>query len=170
MSKLIILSLLLILPASQSFAQFNSISCQVNDIVVETKSKKDCKTIGGEALKNYMFVINFDSGSYKDGKLRLNGNGTSNVIYFTDRPDRDSGHMGVKKFKSIWTKGINSFKSDPPNATLSVIVEGKDSNSIMVLSHPEIDHNSIEFDVKKIEGVPPASFNTGGLFIDPLSY
>ena len=169
MSKLLIITILIILPASQSFAQFNSIPCQVNEILVETKSKKDCKTIGGEALKNYMFVINFDSGSYKDGKLRLNGNGTSNVIYFTDRPDRESGHMSVKKFKSIWTKGINSFKSDPPNATLSVIEKGKDSNSIMTISNPVVIGNSLEFEVKKIEGVPPASFNTGGLFIDPLA-
>ena len=85
-------------------------------------------------------------------------------------PERESGHMSVKKFKSIWTKGINSFKSDPPNATLSVISEGKDKNSVMVISNPKIIKNSIVFDVKKIEGEPPASFNTGGLFIDSLDF
>jgi len=153
---------------SPAFAEFNTVSCNVNNILVETKNSGDCKNIGGEALKNYMFVINFDTGSFEKGKLRLNGNGTSNVIYFTDRPERKSGHMSVIKFKSIWARGINSFKSDPPNATLSVIVGGKDKNSVMVISNPEIYQNSIEFDVIKIDGEPPSAFKTGGLFIDPL--
>ena len=168
MLKVLFAMLILCLFTSPAFAEFNTVSCSVNEILVETKNKEDCKKIGGEALKNYMFVINFDNGSYKDGKLRLNGNGTSNVIYFTDRPDRESGHMSVKKFKSIWTKGINSFSSDPPNATLSVIINAEDSNSVMVISNPAIDKNSIIFDVEVSEGTPPASFNTGGLFIDPL--
>ena len=168
MKKLILLSVFLFISSSTVFAAFNTVTCKVNNVVVEAKDRQDCESIGGEALNNYMFVINFDTGSYKDGKLRLNGNGTSNVIYFTDRPDRESGHMSVKKFKSIWTKGINSFKSDPPNATLSAIIKGKDSNSIMIISNPVVIDSSIEFDVKEIEGIPPASFNTGGLFIDPL--
>jgi len=150
-----------------AFAEFNTVTCNVKNIQVETKNTEDCKNIGGVPIKNYMFVINFDTGSFENGKLRLNGNGTSNVIFFTDRPDRESGHMSVKKFKSIWTKGINSFNSDPPNATLSVIFGGKDKNSTMIISNPEIIQNSIVFDVTKIEGEPPASFNTGGLFIDP---
>lgn len=153
---------------SSAFAKFNTVSCKVNNILVETKNNEDCKNIGGVALKNYLFVINFDTGTFEKGKLRLNGNGTSNVIYFTDRPERESGHMSVKKFKSIWTRGINSFKSDPPNATLSVISGGKDKNSVMVISNPEIIQDSIEFNVKVIEGKPPATFNTGGLFIDSL--
>jgi len=156
--------------ASPAFAEFNTVSCNVNNILVETINSGDCKNIGGVALKNYMFVINFDTGSFEKGKLRLNGNGTSNVIYFTDRPEWESGHMSVIKFKSIWTRGINSFKSDPPNATLSIIVGGKDKNSVMVISNPETDQNSIEFDVIKIDGEPPAIFKTGGLFIDPLQF
>lgn len=168
MKKLILLSVFLYILTSPAFATLSTVSCKVKNVVVETKDSKDCKAIGGEAIKNYMFVINFDNGSYKDGKLRLNGNGISNVIYFTDRPDRESGHMSVKKFKSIWTKGINSFKSDPPNATLSAIFQEKDLNSVMVISNPRIDNNSIIFDVEISEGTPPATFNTGGLFIDPV--
>ncbi len=168
MKRILVLLLVFSIYYSPAFAQFNTVSCSVNEIMVETKDKEDCKKIGGDALINYMFVINFDNGSYKNGKLRLNGNGTSNVIYFTDRPERESGHMSVKKFKSIWSKGINSFSSDPPNATLSAIIKGIDSNSIMVISNPVIDKNSIIFDVEISEGTPPASFNTGGLFIDSL--
>jgi len=170
MLRLFIPLVFFIIFTSTAFAQFNTVSCNVKNILVETKNSEDCKNIGGVELRNYLFVINFDTGTFDNGKLRLNGNGTSNVIYFTDRPERESGHMSVKKFRSIWTKGINSFNSDPPNAILSVISEGKDKNSVMIISNPKIIQNSIEFDVKKIEGEPPATFNTGGLFIDSLSY
>ena len=170
MLKVLLAVLIFNVCVSPVFADSNSISCDVNGITVDTKNKKDCKTIGGNVIKDYMFVINFDTGSYSEGKLRLNGNGTSNVIYFTDRPDRESGHMGVKKFHSIWNKGKNSFKSDPPNATLSVVEKGKDSNSVITISNPVLIGNSIEFDVVQIEGVPPGQFNTGGLFIDGFGY
>ena len=170
MLRLLVPLIIFCVCTSQAFAEFNTVSCNVNNILVETKNSEDCKNIGGVALKNYMFVINFDTGSFENGKLRLNGNGTSNVIYFTDRPERESGHMSVKKFKSRGARGINSGKSDTPNATLSVIVGGKDKNSIMVISNPEIYQNSIEFDVIKIDGEPPSAFKTGGLFIDPLQF
>ena len=170
MLRLILTLIIFTVCTSSAFAEFNTVSCNVKNILVETKNSEDCKNIGGVELRNYLFVINFDTGSFENGKLRLNGNGTSNVIYFTDRPERESGHMSVKKFRSIWTKGINSFKSDPPNATLSVVSEGNDKYSVMVISNPKIFQNSIEFDVKKIEGEPPAAFKTGGLFIDSLSF
>ena len=63
---------------------------------------------------NYLFVINFDSGTYKDGKLTLVGNGQSNVIYFSDKPVVESGHMGIKKFVEIWGEGEQNFNSIPP--------------------------------------------------------
>lgn len=54
---------------------------------------------------DYLFVINFDNGTYTEGKLTLNGNGQSNVIYFSDRPEVEAGHMGIKKFVKIWGQG-----------------------------------------------------------------
>jgi len=120
MKKILFSLFILALSASYSLGENARVYCKVKDITVETKSEEDCKKIGGRTLRSCLFVINFDNGSFDGKKLKLNGNGTSNVIYFTDRPDREAGHMGVKKFKCIWTRGINSFKSDPPNATLSL--------------------------------------------------
>ena len=168
MKNIILSFILLTLSASYSLSEEIKVNCKVKDTNVQTNSEEDCKKIGGKALRNYLFVINFDTGSFDGKKLQLNGNGTSNVIYFTDKPDRKAGHMGVNKFKSLWTKGINSFRSDPPNATLSVILDGKDSDSVMTISNPQIDDNSITFDLKEISGTPPDQFNTGGLFIDSL--
>ncbi|MGI9554318.1 MAG: hypothetical protein ACR2NC_05275 [Thermodesulfobacteriota bacterium] len=169
MKKLLLILFILTLSSTYSYGQETGVSCIIEDVRVEAKSEEDCKKIGGSTLRAYLFVINFDTGTFDGKKLRLNGNGSSNVIYFTDRPDREAGHMSVKKFKSIWTKGINSFNSDPPNATLSVIEKGKDSNSVMILKKPAIEENSIIFDVKLIEGSPPEKFDTGGLFIDSIN-
>ena len=168
MKKLILTFFLLTVSTSQGFSVQGSVPCRIKGITVEAKSSGDCKTIGGVPASSYLFVINFDTGSFDGKRLQLNGNGRSNVIFFTDRPERKAGHMGVKKFKSIWAKGINSFKSDPPNATLSIVINGRDSDNLMILSNPVTKDNSIIFDVSLIDGSPPETFNTGGLFIDPM--
>jgi len=67
----------------------------------------------------YLFVLGATSGSLKGGILTLNG--VPNVIYFSDRPVRKAGHKSVSEFIEMWEKGDDSFKADPPNATLSVL-------------------------------------------------
>jgi len=115
---------------------------------------------------NYLFVINFDNGTYADGKLTLNGNGQSNVIYFSDKPEVESGHMGIKKFVSIWGEGEQNFNSIPPNSTLSIIKDEVESNSVFIISNPKIDGTSIVFDAELVQGKPTAKFEAGGLFLD----
>ncbi len=66
----------------------------------------------------YLFVLSATSGSLKGDTLTLNG--VPNVIYFSDRPARKAGHMSVSKFVEMWNKQSDSFKADPPNATLSL--------------------------------------------------
>ena len=70
----------------------------------------------------YLFVISGTSGSLDGDKLTLNG--VPNVIYFSDRPARKAGHLSVSEFIEMWDKGVDSFKADPPNATL-FRVEGR---------------------------------------------
>jgi len=115
---------------------------------------------------NYLFVINFDNGTYADGKLTLNGNGQSNVIYFSDKPEVESGHMGIKKFVSIWEEGEQNFNSIPPNSTLSIIKDEVENNSVFIISNPKIDGTSIVFDAELVQGKPTAKFKAGGLFLD----
>jgi hypothetical protein len=115
---------------------------------------------------NYLFVINFDNGTYADGKLTLNGNGQSNVIYFSDKPQVESGHMGIKKFVTIWGEGEQNFNSIPPNSTLSIIKDEVENNSIFILSNPKVDVTAITFDAELVSGKPTAKFEAGGLFLD----
>ena len=57
MLKLLVLLLVISIYISPASAEFNTVTCNINEVIVETKDKEDCKKIGGEALKNYMFVI-----------------------------------------------------------------------------------------------------------------
>ncbi|MEM7009221.1 MAG: hypothetical protein AAF462_08830 [Thermodesulfobacteriota bacterium] len=115
---------------------------------------------------NYLFVINFDSGTYEKGKLSLNGNGQSNVIYFSDKPVLESGHMGIKKFVEIWGEGEQNFNSIPPNSTLSIIKDEVETNSVFILSNPTVDGAAIVFDAELVKGKPTKTFEAGGLFLD----
>lgn len=117
-------------------------------------------------VPDYLFVINFDNGTYSAGKLTLNGNGQSNVIYFSDRPEVEAGHMGMKKFVSIWGQGEENFNTLPPNCTLSVIKDEVETNSVFILSNPKVDGTAIIFDAKLVSGKPEPKFEAGGLFID----
>lgn len=115
---------------------------------------------------NYLFVINFDNGAYADGKLTLNGNGQSNVIFFSDKPEIESGHMGIKKFVTIWGEGEQNFNSIPPNSTLSIIKDEVENNSVFILSNPKVDGTAIIFDAELVSGKPTPIFDAGGLFLD----
>jgi hypothetical protein len=57
------------------------------------------------------------------------------VTWFTDRPNRDAGHMSVKTLASLWQQsGDDSFKSNPPNVALSF---GK-KTLIATMTNPKI--------------------------------
>ena len=110
----------------------------------------------------YLFVISGTSGSLDGDTLTLNG--VPNVIYFSDRPNRNAGHMSVSKFLEMWDKGSDSFKADPPNATLSML---KNEGIVVVeLISVEQKSGSVVFKVAVLEGTIPESFRTTSLFID----
>ena len=152
MKKLLAVVMLLAL----SFSFFGNSIAQEGSTSAKTEAAKP----------NYLFVINFDNGTYVDGKLTLNGNGQSNVIYFSDKPQVESGHMGIKKFVSIWGAGEQNFNSIPPNSTLSIIKDEVENNSVFILSNPEVSGTAIIFDAELVNGKPTAKFEAGGLFLD----
>ena len=57
------------------------------------------------------------------------------TVYFTDRPVRLAGHIKMSDYLKEWTAqaGKDSFKADPPNATLSVYEPGKPDNTVVVV-------------------------------------
>ena len=65
-----------------------------------------------------LFVQNALTGNFDGKTLTLKGVGPT--LFFSDRPDRVTGHLGTSEFVGHWDKGPDSFATNPPNATLSI--------------------------------------------------
>ncbi|MDA2920406.1 hypothetical protein MYX76_13100 [Desulfobacterota bacterium AH_259_B03_O07] len=116
----------------------------------------------------YLFVLSAASGSLKGDTLTLNG--VPNVIYFSDRPARKAGHMSLSEFIEMWDKGVDNFKADPPNATLSVLKKDGAKNVVVELMSVEKKNGSVVFKVAVLEGMSPESFKMSSLFLDGFPF
>lgn len=128
------------------------------------------KTIGkpqAQAPVPSLGVLNADGATLADGKLTLKGV-SHNVIVFADRPARAAGHEDLDAFVSRWGDGKDSFKKDPPNATISVLGGDKDgvTDAVVELSNPKLAGNDLTFDVKVLEGDLKGVDGPAALFID----
>ena len=124
--------------------------------------------IGCKDKPEFLFALSAQSGSF-DGKT-LTLKDIPLVIYFSDRPNRISGHISLKKFVKLWGKGTDSFKVDPPNATLSILDESGNRNAVIEISTPVLIKKTITFTVDILQGTIPTSFSAGSLFIDNWSF
>ena len=95
-------------------------------------------------------------------------NGVPNVLYFSDRPARVAGHLSLEKFVESWNKGTDSFKADPPNATLSVLTKEGAKNVVVELKSVQQKRGSVVFKAEVLDGVSPQTFNATAIFIDGL--
>jgi hypothetical protein len=104
--------------------------------------------------------------AFKDGVLTLK-DAAPMTVFFSDRPERLTGQVRNDLFAKLWSEGRNSFKSDLPNAALSVFnPQGQPAQAIMVLSNPRLDGKNIQYDARVLTGaIPPAGAETI-LFID----
>lgn len=125
----------------------------------ETKSAQSPKEVP------MMFVQSAKNVSFEGNKMTLKGIGPS-TIFFSDRPERITGHMSLQQFLKEWDQGKDSFKKDPPNATLSTFEEKKVNYLVVELSNPQLKGDDLTYDVKILDGTPPAKGGLASLFID----
>ena len=115
----------------------------------------------------YLFVQTAHAISSKGDKLTLHGVGPA-TLFFSDRPERIAGHGTTAELVQDWTVGEDSFASDPPNATLSILA-GEEINDIVVeLSDPVLADDNLTYTVKVLDGKLPASGGASSLFIDVI--
>lgn len=120
-----------------------------------------------EAVPEFMFVQNAQGASFSDGTLTLQG--VSPVtVFFSDRPDRIAGHGLTTEFVAKWGEGDNSFASDPPNASLSMVVGDEIVDVIAVLENPRLEGSDLLYDVELLDGEMPANAQGVSLFIDVI--
>lgn len=113
----------------------------------------------------FLFVQSAEGVTFADGRLTLTGVSPVTVL-FSDRPERLAGHMTTASFVPFWSEGENSFESDPPNANLSLLDGDAMQNVVVELHNPRLAGRDLSYDVKVLEGEPPAEGGAASLFID----
>ncbi len=113
----------------------------------------------------FLYVISATSGTYDGEMLTLIG--VPSVVYFSDRPYRIAGHVSLEEFVELWDESADSFETNPPNATLSVLEKNGKDNIVIELLNPVLTENGLSFQIEVINGEIPDSFGSSALFVDP---
>jgi hypothetical protein len=116
---------------------------------------------------DFLFVQSAKGMTFNKATNKLTLTGVSPVtVFFTDRPERIAGNMKTTAFIPFWGEGKDSFKSNPPNADISII-EGKTLKQIVVeLQDPVLKGGNLTYAVKVLEGEMPAKAADVSVFID----
>lgn len=124
----------------------------------------------------FLFVQTADSATLADGVLVMGGINPA-TLYFSDRPDRVAGHLTTEEFVATWGEGEDSFASNPPNATLSILTGAEPQEIVVTLTEPRIEDDALVYNVTIVEGADTATGGACSLFIDiigrpltPVSY
>jgi hypothetical protein len=114
-----------------------------------------------------LYVQTASSMSYDNGKLTLHSLAPT-TLFFSDRPNRVTGHVTSQDFVDSWGKGKDSFASDPPNASLSIFHPDGVSDVVVELKDPKLDGVDLIYTVEILDGEMPASGGPNSLFIDVI--
>lgn len=127
---------------------------------------------------DFLFVQTANSMTFDRATSKLTLHGVSPItVFFSDRPERIAGNMKTTAFVPFWSKGKESFLSDPPNADIS-IVEGESLRQVVaVLKDPVLKGSALSYTVKILQGDMPVKGSDVSVFIDvigmpltPVSY
>src|SRR5262244_4066259 len=102
---------------------------------------------------DFLFVqtakgMTFDKST---NKLTLEGI-SSTTLFFSDRPERIAGNMKTAAFVPFWSKGKDSFLSDPPNADISILEGDQLRQIVAVLQDPVLQGDNLNYTVKVLQG------------------
>jgi hypothetical protein len=128
---------------------------------------KDVKSIVEADEIEALYVQTAHGIGYEDGKLTLQTLAPT-TLFFSDRPDRVTGHITSREFVETWDKGPDSFASNPPNAVLSVFHPDGVSDIVVELQDPVLSGSELTYTVEILDGEMPASGGPISLFIDVI--
>jgi hypothetical protein len=103
-------------------------------------SSKSKFALAADDMADFLFVQTASAMAYDKAasKLTLQGVGGT-TLFFSDRPERIAGNMKTTAFVPFWSKGKDSFLSDPPNADLSIVEGSELKQVVLVLKEPELN-------------------------------
>jgi hypothetical protein len=139
---------------------------------------KSRSALAADEMADFLFVQTASAMTYDKAasKLTLQGVGGT-TLFFSDRPERIAGNMTTAAFVPFWSKGKDSFLSDPPNADLSILEGSELKQVVLVLQEPELNGADLTYSVKVVSGEVPEKGSDVSVFIDiigmpltPLSF
>jgi hypothetical protein len=128
---------------------------------------KDVSTVFETDEIEALFVQTSHAMSYDDDMLTLHTLAPT-TLFFSDRPDRVSGHISSQEFVDSWDKGDDSFASNPPNAVLSIFHPDMVSDVVVELMDPVLEGHELTYKVVILDGEMSAEGGPSALFIDVI--
>jgi hypothetical protein len=122
------------------------------------------KAAGKDA--GWLYIQTAQSAKFDGTTLTLE-NVSPSVVMFTDRPARAAEAISTTTFLANWDKGgAASFQSDPPNAGLTSVIDGKLQTATVELTKPHLDGTTLTYEARVLEGTLPPTAGPSSLFID----
>jgi len=115
----------------------------------------------------YMFAQTARELGVAGGRLTLHGAAAS-TLWFSDRPQRLTGHLPTSEFVANWDVGDDSFAADPPNGLLSIFEDDAVNDVVVVLRQPRLDGDDLSYSFEVTEGELAPSTGPTSLFIDTI--
>jgi hypothetical protein len=117
-----------------------------------------------------LFVQSAAAFSSGDAVLTLHEPAAS-TVYFTERPQREAGHLPTHRFVELWDAG-GAFAAGNPTAVVSFVEpedgSGAPADAVVALREPRLDGDELSYAVDVVEGELPAVAGPCALFIDSL--
>ena len=129
-------------------------------------------------IADFLFVQNSKGLTFDKSANKLTLTGVSPItLFFTDRPERLAGNMKTTAFIPFWGEGADSFKSNPPNADVSILEGDKLRQVVVELRDPVLAADALNYNINVLRGEMPATGANVSVFIDiigrpltPFSY
>ncbi|MDX2417688.1 MAG: hypothetical protein QNK19_09540 [Xanthomonadales bacterium] len=125
------------------------------------------ETLASGKSVQYLFVQSAHSITSDGDKLTLHGVNPS-TLFFSDRPERITGHGATEEWVKTWSTGEDSFAANPPNATLSILGGDEIEDVVIVLKDPQLSGSKLTYTVEVLDGTLPPSGGASSLFIDVI--
>lgn len=122
-----------------------------------------------DGMVELLFVQNSKAIKYQDGALTL-VDVNPDTLYFADRPQDIAGFLSFDELVSLVGTGPDSFRDEPPNATLIVLEDAAAKEAVIELSAPpRVEGSNLVFpEIKLIQGEIPPAAGASALFIDSV--
>ncbi|RBW52496.1 hypothetical protein [Ruegeria sp. A3M17] len=117
--------------------------------------------------ESYLFIETADRATLSNGTMTLHGV-SSDVPVFADRPYRSAGQISRADLLEAWSKGQDSFESDPPNAAITGSIDGKQVVLIAEIKQPKVDGDWVSYEVNILEGVEFSELKNPVMVIDDI--